>query len=102
MDKHHLDENVIYSFNIENIAEIYLKHVEIKQEKFNGQCYRIIENYDYLIKALDKTLVFAGTFTTENVVDKNTGSNHFNLRVKLSDVGYEYIYKIDKNIELFN
>jgi hypothetical protein len=101
MDKHHLDKNVIYSFNIENIAEIHLKHVEIEQEKFNGQCHRIIENYDYLIKALNKTLVFAGTFTCENVVDKNTGSNHFDLRVKLSDVGYEYIYEIDKNIELF-
>ena len=101
MDKHVLDKKVIYRFNVENIAEIYPMHVEIKQQPFNGQCYKIIENYNYLERALNKTLTFGGSFTFEKMVDKNTGSKHAEIRVKLSDVGYEYVYIIDKNIELF-
>ena len=88
--KHKYDEKVLYRYNIENISEFYINDIELKQISFNGHCHRIMENYCYLIDYLNDNLVITNRYNSNNVVDKETGSNNFTIKVNLKDVGYKY------------
>ena len=101
MDKHFLDFTVIFTYNIENVIELPLKHIELQQESFNGHCHRVVENYNYLVEALNKKLRFSGSFRSEDLVDMRTGKHSFKLDVLLSDVGYVYTYSNKDELEIF-
>ena len=101
MDKHFLDSTVIFTYNIENVIELPLKHIELQQQRFNGHCHRVVENYYYLVEALNKKLRFSGSFRSEDLVDIRTGKNSFIVDVLLSDVGYVYTYSNKDEVELF-
>ena len=88
--KHKYDKKVLYHYNIENISEFYIKDIELKQITFNGHCHRIMENYHYLIDYLNDNLVIANQYSSSVVVDKETGSENFTIRVNLMDIGYKY------------
>ena len=101
MDKHFLDSTVIFTYNIENVIELPLKHIELQQQRFNGHCHRVMENYNYLVEALNKKLCFSGSFRSEDLVDIRTGKNSFKLDILLSDVGYVYTYSNKDEVEIF-
>ena len=94
-----LNDKVYIKCNIENIVELPMKHIEINRRKFNGNCGRILENYNYLEEARNKTLKFGNCYTSTNLVSEKTGNNHFSVLVNLSDVGYDYIFEDLKEYE---
>lgn len=101
LNKHRLSKKIIHTYNIESLSELKIKHLFLKQEIFNGQHTKLLESYRFLKDALEKNLIFAGSFTSKEMVDVETGKNHFTIRTKLLDYGYEYKYDIDTTIELF-
>lgn len=93
LDKLSLNDKVYIKCNIENVVEVPLKHIEIDQRKFNGNCGRVLENYYYLEEARNKTLKFGNSYSSNNLVDEVTGSSNFNIVVNLSDMGYDYEFE---------
>ena len=93
LDKLSLNNRSYIKYNIENIVEIPLKHIEMEQRNFNGQCDKVIENYKYLIDAKNKTLKFGNSYSSNNLISEETGSNHFEIIVNLSDMGYDYEFE---------
>lgn len=99
LDKLSLNDKVYIKCNIENIVEVPLKHIEIDQRQFNGNCNRVLENYYYLEEARNKTLKFGNSYSSNNLVDEVTGSSNFNIVVNLSDMGYDYEFEDLKEYE---
>lgn len=98
LKKHQFDKKIIFRYNIENVVELIIKNIELKQMLFNGQCHKIIENYNYLNKFLQNEIKICANYTCADVVDKNTGSNKIHINIKLSDYGYKYQCKLDDKI----
>lgn len=88
--KHSLDKKVIYKYNIENVVELLIKDVELKQIPFNGHCHKIMEQVFYLNNYLSNNLRFRGNYMSDNMVDKNNGSKYYKIDAKLNEHGYNY------------
>lgn len=99
LDKLSLNDKIYIKYNIENIVEVPLKHIEMEQRNFNGQCDKVIENYKYLIDAKNKTLKFGNSYSSDNLISEKTGSSNFNIVVNLSDMGYDYEFEDIKECE---
>lgn len=101
LKKHKLSKKIIYRYNIESLSELKIKHIFLKQQIFNGQCTKLLESYRFLTEALENELIFAGHMSSEKMVYTKTGKKYYEVRIKLSDYGYEYKYEIDKSVEIF-
>lgn len=99
LDELSLDDKVYIKCNIENIVEIPMKHIEIEQRRFNGNCNRVLENYHYLEEARNKTLKFGNSYTCTDLVSEKTGKGRFDIHVNLSDMGYDYEFEDLKEYE---
>ena len=88
-----LDRDVWIKFGYENIAGIPLKHIEMDMKHFNGNCDILLKHYHFLEQARNKNLIFGGYYSSEDMFDEKTGSNNFEIRLNLSDLGYDYIYE---------
>lgn len=98
LKKHRYDKKVIFRYNIENVVDLKINNVELKQVPFNGQNHKIIEQYYYLNKYLQNDLRVCGSYTCDDLVDKITGSDHIQLDIKLSDVGYTYHCELNEEL----
>lgn len=101
LNEHKFCKKIIHRYNIESLSELHLKHPFLKLEIFNGQCTKLLESYRFLKDALENNLVFTGNMSSEQMVDRETGKSHYEVKIKLSDYGYEYKYDIDTSFELF-
>ena len=99
--KHRLNQKVIYKYNIENVVEVIIKDIELKQIPFNGNCHKIMEQIFYLNNYLSNNLKYRATYTSESMVDKINGSNKFNIDVKLNEYGFNYECIFNEELNTF-
>lgn len=91
--KHQFDRRVEIKYCVENIVEMHLKHIQLEDINFNGNSHAMIQRYITLDQARKGELMFGGLYTSEVLVDKVTKRNHFNLRLNLKDLGFEYSFE---------
>lgn len=99
--KHKLNQKVIYKYNIENVVEVIIKDIELKQITFNGNCHKIMEQVFYLNNYLSNDLKYKAAYTSERMVDKTNGSNKFTIDVKLNEHGFNYECIFNEELNTF-
>lgn len=93
LHEYRFEKEVYISYCIENIIEMNLINIELKNETFNGNSNRMLLEYDFLEKVRNKTLNYCGDYTSIDLIDRKTKSNHFLIKIPFHELGYHYSFE---------